>query len=600
MKTYLNILICLFISQLAQAQVDLEKYNKASTNQEYIDLLTDDFQSLNRFMQFFLKDNDAPRTPSEVAPLKLAFNQRDYDANINQITQANIQFYDYIVDDFFSVKLVKDPSIYSSLDDIKAPIYLKKVYYYDGTTQDIKDKTDINTYFTAKLALTKSVAKIDIEIAFSTMQKLDSVVLPAKVHQKARHRGVDIEVAEVSDKGVLLKTSSDELAFNEVQAILKDKRRVSSYSSQRSGMHPDKFNLFLKGYIQDINTVLTFANANAKMEYTEFKPALEKKISALETKWMNEFNKSKGVSYLYYEFGEPLDQVVLYNTSETYEKNVMKTLINVTPKSRFIANKENKTRVYDSNLMLLKEFTAAYTPINDYYFESDFQYFYLNEKLELEPLTYYKVSDVLNNFVIIEEDDESPQELVDPTNTKRMNVDSFETNNAYNSALIKSSDSFYLLNSNSLIPQKIAHVDNVFVADKGYYVVVKNEKYGFMNTEGKIVVPMQYDDVNSFSDMTDLLPSDLLFAVKQKDKWGFVDVNNKTIIPFMYSEVNGPFSYGIAPVYLDGALGLINLKNEKKSEFLNRNYSKSSNFGKRTMGLSDATYNYKGEKEEDN
>lgn len=600
MKTYLNILICLFISQLAQAQVDLEKYNKASTNQEYIDLLTDDFQSLNRFMQFFLKDNDAPRTPSEVAPLKLAFNQRDYDANINQITQANIQFYDYIVDDFFSVKLVKDPSIYSSLDDIKAPIYLKKVYYYDGTTQDIKDKTDINTYFTAKLALTKSVAKIDIEIAFSTMQKLDSVVLPAKVHQKARYRGVDIEVAEVSDKGVLLKTSSDELAFNEVQAILKDKRRVSSYSSQRSGMHPDKFNLFLKGYIQDINTVLTFANANAKMEYTEFKPALEKKISALETKWMNEFNKSKGVSYLYYEFGEPLDQVVLYNTSETYEKNVMKTLINVTPKSRFIANKENKTRIYDSNLMLLKEFTAAYTPINDYYFESDFQYFYLNEKLELEPLTYYKVSDVLNNFVIIEEDDESPQELVDPTNTKRMNVDSFETNNAYNSALIKSSDSFYLLNSNSLIPQKIAHVDNVFVADKGYYVVVKNEKYGFMNTEGKIVVPMQYDDVNSFSDMTDLLPSDLLFAVKQKDKWGFVDVNNKTIIPFMYSEVNGPFSYGIAPVYLDGALGLINLKNEKKSEFLNRNYSKSSNFGKRTMGLSDATYNYKGEKEEDN
>lgn len=369
MKTYLNILICLFISQLAQAQVDLEKYNKASTNQEYIDLLTDDFQSLNRFMQFFLKDNDAPRTPSEVAPLKLAFNQRDYDANINQITQANIQFYDYIVDDFFSVKLVKDPSIYSSLDDIKAPIYLKKVYYYDGTTQDIKDKTDINTYFTAKLALTKSVAKIDIEIAFSTMQKLDSVVLPAKVHQKARYRGVDIEVAEVSDKGVLLKTSSDELAFNEVQAILKDKRRVSSYSSQRSGMHPDKFNLFLKGYIQDINTVLTFANANAKMEYTEFKPALEKKISALETKWMNEFNKSKGVSYLYYEFGEPLDQVVLYNTSETYQKNVMKTLINVTPKSRFIANKENKTRIYDSNLMLLKEFTAAYTPINDYYFE---------------------------------------------------------------------------------------------------------------------------------------------------------------------------------------------------------------------------------------
>ncbi|WP_408582679.1 WG repeat-containing protein, partial [Myroides odoratimimus] len=222
---------------------------------------------------------------------------------------------------------------------------------------------------------------------------------------------------------------------------------------------------------------------------------------------------------------------------------------------------------------------------------------YLNDNLEMQPLTYYKVDNLVNNFIMVKEDDESPWELVDPTNKKIMKVDNYEMNNKYNFTLIESNASYYLLNKNTLAPQKIANVDKVRTAEKGYFVVEKNNKFGFMNTEGKIVVPIQYDDVKAFDDMTDLLPSDLLFAVKQNEKWGFVDIHNKTVIPFMYDDVKGPFSYGIAPVYLNDALGLINLKNEKVSKFVNRSYFGSSNFGKRTMGLSDGTYNHKGEKE---
>ncbi|EHO11681.1 WG repeat-containing protein [Myroides odoratimimus] len=597
MRTYLITLIFLLINQLTLAQVDLEKYNSTTTNQEYIDLLTDDLTKLERFVNFFSKNSDELDTPIKAVPLKVNFNQLEYDAFIDEISKSDISFFDFMNADSVAIKLIKDPSVYASLEDIKVPVYLKKVYYHDGTIQNIEVKTNINTGFKAELGLAKAVNKVDIEIAFSTVSKIDSLVLPAKVNQKVTYRGVEIEVLEVSDRGILFKTSSDNLKLDEIQAILKDKRRVSSYSSQKSGTSPKDYDLFLKSIKKDITDILTFSDKNIGMEHSQFKNAISVKISSLEAKFASEFYKSGGASYHNHEFGAPLEKLIIYINSEAYERNITKTLINKTPKSRFITYKGDKTLIYTKNLKLVKEFSEPYYSINDYFFETDFQYFYLNDNLEMHPLTYYKVDNLVNNFIMVKEDDESPWELVDPTNKKIMKVDNYEMNSKYDFTLIESNASYYLLSNNTLVPQKIANVDKVRTAEKGYFVVEKNNKFGFMNTEGKIVVPIQYDDVHAFDDMTDLLPSDLLFAVKQNEKWGFVDIHNKTVIPFMYDDVKGPFSYGIAPVYLNDALGLINLKNEKVSKFMDRNYFGSSNFGKRTMGLSDGTYNHKGEKE---
>ncbi|MDM1397939.1 WG repeat-containing protein [Myroides odoratimimus] len=597
MKTYLNICILFLITQVTTAQVDIKKYNATTTNQEYIDLLKSDLEDLNRFVRLFSKSNDKPSKPTVVAPLKLAFNQQEYDANIDLLIQANIRFIDFIAEDAVTIQLIKDPAIYRSLDDIKAPIYVEKVYYHDGTTQNMEVKKDVNTHFTTELGLTKAVDKIDIRIPFSTMQKLDSIVLPAAVSQKAKYNGVDIEVVEVSDKSVLLRTSSDQLELDDIQAILRDKRRVKSYMSQRSGMHPDQFDLFLQLCIKKIREILALSEENINMEHSQFKKDIGAKMDALEKQLSTDYKKSQQVTYLYYEFGEPIDKIVLYKGSETYQRDVTMTLSNSMPSTHFIDYKDDKTLIYNKDLKLVKEFSGTYTFINDCYFRTNRQYFYLNDKLEMQPLSYYKLENLVNNFIVIKEDDESPWELVDPTNKKIMKVDNYEMNNKYNFTLIESNASYYLLNKNTLAPQKITNVDKVSTADKGYFIVEKNNKFGFMNTEGKIVVPIQYDDAHAFDDMTDLLPSDLLFAVKQNEKWGFVDIHNKTVIPFMYDDVKGPFSYGIAPVYLNDTLGLINLKNEKVSKFMDRNYFGSSNFGKRTMGLSDGTYNHKGEKE---
>ncbi|MHC5310647.1 WG repeat-containing protein [Myroides sp. LJL116] len=595
MRIYFPTLVFLLISLFAQGQVALEDYNSASSNEEYIEVLQSDFDSFKTLVRMFER-NEQGSTGSKVMPLKLSFNPEEYQAYIDEITEPNIRFTDGVYKGFFTIDLQDDPFIDGSLKEIKEPIYLKKVYYYDGSVQNIEDQTNINSRFNLELGLRKAVSKIDLEIDFSAISKIDSLVLPAKLHQKATYNGVNIEVVEVSDKSILLKTSNKKLDIDQVQGQLKNKERLSSYQSQRTGMHPDQFEAFLKQYLKDVEQVLAFAKKNSKLEYTEFKKVVENKISQLEKKWDDQDNKSQEARYLYYAFGEPIDQLVMYFNSEIYEKKVTKTLVNYDPKDRFIGYDKGKVVVYNKDLKALKELTKEYASINSYFFSNDHQYFYLDVHFEMQPLTYYSIEELLNDFVLIQEDDESPQELVDRNNTKIMKVDDYEVSEQFNNALIRSGDSYYVLSNKSVKPKHISNVDKVTVANKGYFIVQKKDKYGFADAEGKIIVPIMYQEVIAFYDNADLSPADVLFGVKHNNKWGFVDANNKTVIPFIYSEIVGPFSYGIAPVSLDDVVGLINLKNQKISEFIDSEYYKLTRFGKREMSFSDGTFNYKGER----
>jgi len=86
---------------------------------------------------------------------------------------------------------------------------------------------------------------------------------------------------------------------------------------------------------------------------------------------------------------------------------------------------------------------------------------------------------------------------------------------------------------------------------------------------------MVYDLNGNLLDTYDLLRKNLsgnaIFAVKKGGKWGYIDGYGKVIIPLEYEEV-GNFSEGLAAVHKDGKCGYINLKNEVviPIEFTNR------------------------------
>lgn len=85
------------------------------------------------------------------------------------------------------------------------------------------------------------------------------------------------------------------------------------------------------------------------------------------------------------------------------------------------------------------------------------------------------------------------------------------------------------------------------------YMDAKSEKYGFVNSKGKIVVKAVYDEVDNFSDGMAL--------VRKGSKCGFVNTKGEIAIPLKYKGAED-FSDGLAPVQIGDKFGYINTNGE--------------------------------------
>lgn len=87
-----------------------------------------------------------------------------------------------------------------------------------------------------------------------------------------------------------------------------------------------------------------------------------------------------------------------------------------------------------------------------------------------------------------------------------------------------------------------------------YYAAVKNEgKWGFVDKEGSLVIPYQYDDAKSFGQH--------LAAVKIGDLWGYISVSGAVVIEPQFEDAK-TFSNNSAPVKQDDLWMFITLLEE--------------------------------------
>ena len=86
--------------------------------------------------------------------------------------------------------------------------------------------------------------------------------------------------------------------------------------------------------------------------------------------------------------------------------------------------------------------------------------------------------------------------------------------------------------------------------------VKKGGKWGYIDGYGKVIVPLEYEDVSNFNEG--------LAPVRKDDKWGYINLKNEVVIPFEFtSKYVGFFKNGVAEYYDDSrGTGLINLKGE--------------------------------------
>ena len=595
MKKYINFAFLICLSQLTFAQ--FEGYEKATTNSELIAKLEDDMNTFDRFLNFFEMKKEV-RKPDKVKALQFKFNQAEFDKDIDEKSHYNFTFSNVIDDDKIELFIYKDPKVYYSLDELNAKINPTKVYYHDGSTEMIDKKINLNTRFSNDLNLKKAVKQFDAELLFSSPKQLDSIIVPAKDKLVTKSKDFTFEIIKQDNQSIVLKTTAIDLDFIEIQAKTKENMRISNYGYSRSSIHPDIFKTSINKLITQVNEVLAIAKKDSLMEHEKFKTNFFSNLNNLKKNAEDIFDKESNEVYIKYEFGVPIKELILYYNDGIYERKVNSTFTLKNNQTLLDGSNNQNTSIYDLDKKLILKLDGSYYSINEYFYESVDRYYYFDKKQrKMTALPYYKIEALTNNFILAQNDDESDFELIDSNNQKIMKVDQYYFDKEFDVALLKSNNHFYILNNTQPQPIELKNVDEVKYAEKGFFIAKKNDKHGFFDQNGKNIIPIEYDDVIDFDDFVDLTYQDYLFGVKKNDKWGYVNSDNKTIIPFQYSNLLGPFSYGIAPVYFEGNLGLINLKNQKLTEFTGSNYSSSSNFGRRALSLSDGYYNYKGELE---
>lgn len=113
----------------------------------------------------------------------------------------------------------------------------------------------------------------------------------------------------------------------------------------------------------------------------------------------------------------------------------------------------------------------------------------------------------------------------------------------------------------------------------GLAKVSKDGKFGFVNSEGKLIVALEYDEALAFNEG--------LSAVKKGNKWGYLDSTGKVVSATVYEDA-ASFHEGLAAVRKDGKYGFIGRDMEVLIPF------EYSNTGRFSEGLA-AVANSKGQ-----
>jgi serine/threonine protein kinase len=94
----------------------------------------------------------------------------------------------------------------------------------------------------------------------------------------------------------------------------------------------------------------------------------------------------------------------------------------------------------------------------------------------------------------------------------------------------------------------------------GLMPVENNGEYGYINKEGKEVIPFIYDKAFYFKEGLALVEND--------GKYGYIDKEGNEVIPLMYEDVGGDFSEGLAGVQNNGKYGYINKAGKEVIPFI--------------------------------
>ena len=105
---------------------------------------------------------------------------------------------------------------------------------------------------------------------------------------------------------------------------------------------------------------------------------------------------------------------------------------------------------------------------------------------------------------------------------------------------------------------KNINYDDVYSFSEGMSKVLGNDKFGFMDKTGKLVIDFKYDYAEDFHERFAAVSTGGIWDYDEyvDGKWGFIDTTGEVVVPIIYDMVCD-FSDGLAAVVKDGKLGFV-------------------------------------------
>lgn len=121
----------------------------------------------------------------------------------------------------------------------------------------------------------------------------------------------------------------------------------------------------------------------------------------------------------------------------------------------------------------------------------------------------------------------------------------------------ENSEFFYFdLNGEAIVP--LGDYECIVGCSNGMYIAEKNNKYGYIDKQGKIIIPFKYDSIGSFSEG--------LAAVAMDGKCGYINTDGELVIPCKYDSA-GSFENGRAYVKTGGQYYSIDKNGRMKAKY---------------------------------
>lgn len=108
------------------------------------------------------------------------------------------------------------------------------------------------------------------------------------------------------------------------------------------------------------------------------------------------------------------------------------------------------------------------------------------------------------------------------------------------------------LNGNVVIPPSFEYCSGY---SEGCAYVSKDGKFGFIDKQGKVVVPFQFDFITN-------LFIDGLYLIREKTKWGIIDKAGKVIVKPQFDSIKGLGRGDVFAAKINQKWGLINKEGE--------------------------------------